>query len=69
MPEHTCTKRRYTSIGDAITALKAIRRNGTPTGKLPVAPYPCESCRGFWHLTSQKPKGRRRAWWEKFSAE
>lgn len=59
-----CTKVRYPSVHAAQAALRAFAvtcaRRGT---KAPVAVYPCEQCRGSWHITSKRPTGRPR-WWE-----
>lgn len=52
LPECRTGKRRYKTEGQAAQALEARRENAQDGG--PVRVYPCNLCRGGWHLTSKE---------------
>ena len=58
-----CTKVKYLNFWTAGCALRAIlSKNAHAIGKQPVAIHHCGYCRA-WHLTSQKPAGKKSRQW------
>jgi len=50
-----CTKKPYSTPGEALRALSILQRHGYP-GLTGI--HPCSAC-SAWHTTSKKPSGRR----------